>query len=1018
MNSNLVRMSLWTSLAAAGVWGGALPAQELQGAAAALKQIASPAPPKKPEATDPVSILRTDLAAFRSGSLSPADSARSWLALADRHASVAKLPGARGRYGEGFQFKEILASLPPPANWNALAGAITTRYGTAKRSTHSVTMVLLGHLLTGNNEGAWKDAEVLRSLMPKAAQDDGQSGAYQLLELMDALAHSSHNVDRILKVLELRMTQSGGGYGGGGSIPDLVPLVGAAKAEKFLRRALLSPMSISLVSGSATKKLARKLALEMVSKVKAPPWALCDTLESGPLYLALVKRFPAKKEEANPYEGRGYSGEGGRDQARMYYLVSLIAAGKTAAASKIVAGLKDVRSYYGAMPMEAIQSLRDMGKSKSLYAFLHAELSRNPTLPLWHAFLPVASELGRTTEMVALVQGALLKKGIKAHTRGMLQERLYQALLAADKVDEGLAQMRKLVAASSSSADAARTYGPGAIGLQMARIGKLLNRDALVAEGLKIVADSRDVEEYGESGSSSDVARLLVGLNRTVEAETVLINALSKASARNMGEGSGGQGREELIELCGLYHRAGRHADVLALLDNAPNWFARDISDILALSDSRETPIGFMAAAANVHAGKTDAALAILESLLRAAPGSDRGFELFAKLRGEGAVTALDEVARQDRYEERPLIWKAYALLQAGRIEEAEKTVREAISIDPSDGEQGKGDRMRAYSILADIRDRAGDAGQAALFRGAVKAVRMSEDADDYVTAGLLTRAIAMFKESLTFFADAYCIQSRLAIQLAAEGRMEEAEVHYRRAYELMPDSFGRMESHCFGCEGVFQGAKAEALAEKVFMQIAAKTPNKPQVHYLIGYLRVSQGKHNDALVHLRKAVALDPLYINAWEKLKSLGDGMDLPQADIDAATINILRLDPQRRHSSPDLRSVGNLKLLWTEVEAARKLQAVPLPTGLYPLPASKPSVDRFEVQMSEELARSGVDFQTYMRMMGMGRSRNTYRSGKSYPEAQPPLELPGQVLADHRLVGAVAGLIDGETRRDDGL
>ena len=32
-----------------------------------------------------------------------------------------------------------------------------------------------------------------------------------------------------------------------------------------------------------------------------------------------------------------------------------------------------------------------------------------------------------------------------------------------------------------------------------------------------------------------------------------------------------------------------------------------------------------------------------------------------------------------------------------------------------------------------------------------------------------------------------------------------------------MPDSFGRVESHCFGCESVFQGADAQALAERVF---------------------------------------------------------------------------------------------------------------------------------------------------------------------------------------------------------
>ena len=51
-------------------------------------------------------------------------------------------------------------------------------------------------------------------------------------------------------------------------------------------------------------------------------------------------------------------------------------------------------------------------------------------------------------------------------------------------------------------------------------------------------------------------------------------------------------------------------------------------------------------------------------------------------------------------------------------------------------------------------------------------------------------------------FADAYCIQSRLALRYSELGDYVKAEQHYQRAFELMPDSFGRIESHCFGCEG------------------------------------------------------------------------------------------------------------------------------------------------------------------------------------------------------------------------
>jgi tetratricopeptide (TPR) repeat protein len=248
-----------------------------------------------------------------------------------------------------------------------------------------------------------------------------------------------------------------------------------------------------------------------------------------------------------------------------------------------------------------------------------------------------------------------------------------------------------------------------------------------------------------------------------------------------------------------------------------------------------------------------------------------------------------------------------------------------------------------------------------------VKAIRHSEDADDFHTAGLLSRAIKMYKESLTYFADAYCIQSRLAVQLAEEGKVQEAEIHYRRAFELMPDSFGRMESHCFGCEGTFKGAKAGNIADKVFRELAAKTPHKPQVHYLLGYLREEQGRLTEALQHYKTAVKLDPLYINAWQHIRSLSERSALSPEDADAATFNLLKLDPHRRHADPVFRDISDLRKLWAAVEIARKSVLPPIPP-LYPLPASRPLVEKLEKQMADQIAQYGGDFSRYMRMQGI--------------------------------------------------
>ncbi len=1009
MNNNLVRMSVWIVLAGASTHVCGQPAQEYQGAAAALKQIASPAPAKKPETKDLVAVFRADLATFRAKSLAPQAAAREWLALADRIPTLSRLPSADERFGRSLSFTVAISSIPPPSSWNALAAAISTRFGaSAKRSVHSASMLLLGHLLIADREAAWAGAETLHALLSKRKIDESAEMIVQVVTLMEGLAKTSRNPDRILKVVELQMSPAYNRYEGGrGSIPDLVSVIGAKRAELLIRRALLTQKSELQVVGVATGKLARKLALELAPRLKWPQWSLCNSIDSGTLYEAMSKRFPVARSGEDEYS-RGSGGQS-RNQARTYFMVGLIAAGKTKEASKMYAELRSKRADADYLPTEAIRALQEMGKGKALYTFLHAELVREPGLSLWHAYMPVAAEQGRTDEMLALIRTALQRKGVKASTQALLQERLYQALLAADKVDEGVAQMRKMIAIASKSSHASRLNVPIGIGLDLAKIGKLLQRDALVQEGLKIVLAALDTNNIGEiTYFHRDLVNLLVSLNRGPEAEKILIDDLARASTRRQDEFAGPQGRDELVELCGLYHRAGRHRDVLALLDRAPNWFARDLSDILAVSDSNRTPIGYMAATAMLDAGETDRALATLEALLRAAPNNDRGFELFVKLHGELAIPFLDEMISQDRFEDRPLTWKAYALLQAGKPVEAEKAAREAISIDPSDGEQGKGDRMRVYGVLADIREARGDAQQAALFRGAVKAVRMSEDADDYAGAGLLSRAISMYKQSLTFFADAYCIQSRLAINLAAEGRMEEAETHYRRAYELMPESFGRMESHCFGCEKVFKGVKAASVAEKVFVQIAARTPNKPQVHYLLGYLREEQERFGEAREHYRRAVSLDPLYLNAWMKLRALGDRWELPQADIDAATFNILRIDPQRRHSNPDLQGVGDLRLLWTELEAAHRRQAPSTRIDLLPLSGSAAVVDKAEAQFKEQIAESGMDLQTYLSYSGRGMPGQEYE--------RTPFPTPRKALAENKLLVAVAQLIDTEARREE--
>ncbi len=284
----------------------------------------------------------------------------------------------------------------------------------------------------------------------------------------------------------------------------------------------------------------------------------------------------------------------------------------------------------------------------------------------------------------------------------------------------------------------------------------------------------------------------------------------------------------------------------IKLPDGRPGYFRYLQATLLHRPGSLCFP-GVCAARALLAQGRKDEARRILK------PCSSGKLETIASTKPWSSSTArppsplLDRVFARDPFQERPLVWKARLLLDEGKLDEAEKIAREAIKIDPSDGEEGSGDRMRVYAVLADILAARGDAKQAEFFRGVVRAIRKSELADDFARPGPLEPCHRALQGVLNDFADAYCIQSRLALRLAEQGDWKGAEEHYRRAYELMPDSFGRVESHCFGCERAFAGEKQESLAEKIFTGMTAHPPVKPQVYYLLGYLRMEHDRFQEA---------------------------------------------------------------------------------------------------------------------------------------------------------------------------
>lgn len=989
--------------------------------------------------------LKTAVEAFQKNrsNLSPEEAAKAWLALADRLVSKS---GA-----DEIDFSQLVSALPDPRSWDALAKEVRARpAATGRKGLHTCTLRVFVDLLMQDQAAFQKDLTALAD-QARANQRIGAGsfmGLQSITDLQEFLLDSSDDPQMVIRALETRFAShqiSDSNFPTTFQIPDLVTLVGEVKARELLKRALVLPqVEIDINVGDRTQELARQLALEMIDQLKSPPWKLVQSISPDALrlYEALDKWFPLKKKAlTSPSSSVGlltklvgsllgtapstesdmsffdYS----RSEAKQYYLLGLIAANRPKEAITVAKSYgtdTEDEFRFGGMTLHSLHhnlaSLDRAGLTKAVHAFFHELLTENPDLPFWGDYVSLSARVGETEPMLKLARTSATRQGLSPEHHAVILKHLAEALLAADRIEEAvnvIQQALSLKAAPSSGKVAAEfQVDRGELALKYAWSGHLLGRKEWVSAGIPIVQQAlAEIEKgknasvlYRAKGFIDQLAELLIDLGRGAEAEKLVKDHLDRMILKSDSQSrrfSIGMGNDDLqgalVHLVKIHHQLGQHGKVLELLDQSSHWGVADLAEIYHkqasgyLHTAKEPPLGYMVAKALAEAGRKSEALKILHAVLQHNAGYDPSCELLLQLEDSSNVLAyLDRLFQSDPFEERPLIWKAEVLLKAGRLKEAEEAAKQAIAIDPSDGEQGPGHRMQVYAVMARIRAAQGNAKEAEFFERVVQAVRLAEKADRFYKSGLLTRGIKMYEEALTYFADAYCIQSRLAVQLSDAGRHEEAAQHYRRAYELMPDSFGRMESHCFGCEGVFRGQAAQSIAERVFSELVAKMPQKPQVHYLLGYLRENQRRYPEALSLYRAAVKLDTDYVNAWKHIQELAKHIHLPVKDRDEAVFHLLKLDPNGRHVSVEMDRVCDLKGLWSVVESAKKDEE-PEPTELYTLKASKAALDK-------NMMADPFSDRIFVRFHG--------RLNRGYQR----LGSPGQAISGHKVIEALSELL----------
>lgn len=931
-------------------------AQEYEGAAKVLERLRS----NEGETLDPISSLKKQIASFKAESrkLAPDVAGRKWLELFDAFVKIPK-PNLYGQgYNDRLDLDSLIEALPPTPAWEPLAAEIEARQPV--KDGGNVALKLLIQTLRGK---PGNPPEILAGVRAALADNDvwlrgaESERESQLAKLSAALSRRfGKPVDEITAFRkELEVIEKNKDSYSYVAVPKVAGET--ADAEVLLTRVLKSG-AVLYFSDEPTRKLAAKLVMANPEILRKPCWDLVASVADAPLYEKMRKRFP--KDD----EGEGPS----RNQAAEYYLISLIVADKTREARKLMfSTIASQPRDSGDRVIPSIDS-EDRETVRKTRLFLADLLATVPELPFWETYFDLSANLDATPEAISFLQASLEKTPGNAFFQRATEENLVASHLAADEIESAVEIIRARIKAGprkvaemgdpEKTAMRKRLEALGVdvtpellrnltkpreaanqviskhirLALNLTEIGRLSKKPEWVKEGLDAIlaeADSSRDDSWRLFSDYGSVVIALVQNGRGADAEKMVAERLLQLRGGNR---SSYEIPSTLTSLVYIYRQAGRWDDIVRMLDECDLWGTDDLSKLQSAS-FHSFPLQFMAAEALAKVGKKDVALQLIQRLLPWDSGDDAVYQFLLALAPPDLEMQLDKAYATNRFQERPLIWKAKVQLDAGRLDEAEKTIRSAIAIDPSDGEQGKGDRMRAYSVLAEVLGKKGDAEQAKVMRGAVEAIRISEDADDWWEAGLTTRAVKMYREALDHFADAYCIQSRLALRYSELGDSVNAEKHYQRAFELMPSSFGRVESHCFGCEGIFSGEKSQGVADRVFTRLAREMPDRAQVFYLLGYLRESQGRDREAIAEFRRAVALDPDYINAWKKIAELA-GDDLSPKELDEASFALFRLGGD----SDSLEKVMDLSGLWDAVLELEPTLPKPLSGPVYRLAASK--------------------------------------------------------------------------------
>ncbi|RYG70765.1 hypothetical protein EON80_06975, partial [bacterium] len=654
------------------------------------------------------------------GTNTPAQNARTWLALAQRRLEI-PLHDAR-TYDNRPTFSALVKALPSPAAWPALLSQAKAKYTKAPTQANAINYYFVARVQNSPGDQVQALRGIYRLLAPqvqtlasspqptKVGDTEKRRIALEKVNHLCTLMSESPDVSQKVAALKLQI-QAASLFSPYQQfeIPNVLASMDEKVSAPLLKQLMLSKANIAWYNAYGVEDLARKLWLSDPQLQKKPYWELINSVKAWKFADKMLQLYPTP-----PKDGVGPDAV---NRARSYVIGGLLSEKRFLEATQRLDKWLASSPQSAAIYFPYIEEKQPRELQLQQLRWVESTIKKHPGLNWREGHSYLALRLGETKSRLKMLQAFVAQKSFGSLSPGRRHD-LLRALSDAyltegDTKNGGAALVQALRLNLQGKIDSEEEI------VALLRLNRVAPNPAWLSaarDGAKAFAAS--VPSYDRSRRAKTLMQICLRLaeqKQVAFAQSLLVKELTTKTKNKPGFMSPDDDRAgaqtSLYGLMVLYQRANRPADMVYLLEHAQGWGQKELTPLLTYDGSEiwdfeiENPeskampkLGYLAAWALARTNRRAEALRVTKALIDRAPGYDSPYRLLCDLQGEAVRPFLQQATARDRFEERPLIWQAYLSRRAKKWAQAQQLAKKAIAIDPSDGEQGPGDRLRAYA--------------------------------------------------------------------------------------------------------------------------------------------------------------------------------------------------------------------------------------------------------------------------------------------------------------------------------